>query len=184
MSRTESKIGTIPWHDLTVDDALGVRDSHAEVINWKASPQSMGDYDDYSIETPDGTCLAGICHRRGPNAGIPPHWMTYVNVAGVDRSADRCTQLGGKVVDGSRMMGNYRFCIIQDPAGARRRMTSSAPAVSRSRVMTIAPQVETVGMPGGSEVTTKACGVPPGPAVAPPSSVNVPARICPIWGGL
>jgi hypothetical protein len=118
MGSSESKIGTILWHDLTVEDAVAVRDFYCQVVGWKASPQSMGDYDDYNIETPEGTCVAGVCHRRGPNVNIPPQWLTYVTVADVDQSAARSRELGGKVVDGPRKMGKQRFCIIQDPAGA------------------------------------------------------------------
>lgn len=118
MSDPNEKRGTIVWHDLTVPQAAAVRDFYAGVIGWNATPQSMGEYDDYNMSTPEGVCVAGVCHRRGPNANLPPQWLMYVSVADVDESATRCKELGGSVIDGPRTMGQHRFCVIQDPAGA------------------------------------------------------------------
>jgi len=42
----------------------------------------------------------------------------YVRVTDVSESIERCEKLGGKIVDGPRRMGNQRFCVIKDPAGA------------------------------------------------------------------
>jgi predicted enzyme related to lactoylglutathione lyase len=42
----------------------------------------------------------------------------YITVADVDASAQRCQELGGKVLDGPRPLAGGRFCVIQDPAGA------------------------------------------------------------------
>lgn len=49
----------------------------------------------------------------------------YIQVADVDASAQRCVSLGGKVNDGPRAVGNGRFCVIQDPAGAVAALISS-----------------------------------------------------------
>jgi predicted enzyme related to lactoylglutathione lyase len=112
-------VGSVTWRDLTVANASEIRDFYAAVVGWKPSAQSMGDYDDYNMTIPaTGETAAGICHARGGNAGIPPHWLIYITVADVDASASRCTELGGKVLDGPRSMGGGRFAVIQDPAGA------------------------------------------------------------------
>ena len=66
----------------------------------------------------DGNVVAGICHARGSNAGLPPQWLVYIQVASVAASARMCQDLGGKVLDGPRRMGAQDFCVIQDPAGA------------------------------------------------------------------
>ncbi len=113
-------IGSIGWFDLTVDDADDIRDFYTDVIGWKAEPVSMGDYDDYSMNTPaSGDSTAGVCHARGGNAHIPPVWMIYVNVENLDESLARCTKWGGKAIGEIRSMGSLgRYCAIQDPAGA------------------------------------------------------------------
>lgn len=113
------KPGTIGWTDLTVPNADEVRDFYAAVTGWKPQPLSMGDYNDYVMTTPEGAGVAGVCHARGSNAGMPPQWLIYITVEDVDESIRQCEQRGGKVIAGPRELGGYgRFCVIQDPAGA------------------------------------------------------------------
>jgi len=112
-------IGSITWRDLTVKDAEKVRDFYAKIVGWTPSPVDMGGYSDYNMNLPgSGETVAGICNARGPNAKLPPQWLIYITVADVDESAKKCVELGGKIIDGPRKMGEYRFCVIQDPAGA------------------------------------------------------------------
>jgi predicted enzyme related to lactoylglutathione lyase len=110
--------GTVVWRDLTVGNAPEVREFYTRVTGWKADPVSMGDYQDYSMLAEGGECVAGVCHARGVNDGMPAQWLIYIKVADLDRSIAECTALGGKVIHGPRSMGDSRFCVIQDPAGA------------------------------------------------------------------
>jgi predicted enzyme related to lactoylglutathione lyase len=111
--------GKVLWVDLTVADAEGVRDFYAAVTGWRPEPVDMGGYADFNMMPPGGgDPAAGICHRRGSNAGLPAQWLVYVAVADVEESARRCAERGGKVVDGPRPIGGKKFCVIQDPAGA------------------------------------------------------------------
>ena len=112
------KQGDIVWTDLTVPDATLVKDFYKAVTGWEVKPLSMGEYDDYVMETTEGTGVAGVCHARGSNANIPPQWLVYVAVEDVEGAAKRCTEMGGKVLDGPRKMGDKDFACIQDPAGA------------------------------------------------------------------
>lgn len=111
-------LGTVGWMDLTVADAPGVRDFYAAVAGWTAAEVAMGDYADYVMQAPDGTAVGGVCHARGPNAAIPPHWLMYITVADVDAAAARCTELGGRVLVGPKGGSGGRYCVFQDPAGA------------------------------------------------------------------
>ena len=116
---TKPQPGTIGWTDLTVPNADEVRDFYAAVAGWKPQPLSMGDYNDYVMTTPEGKGVAGVCHARGANAGLPAQWLIYITVEDVDESIRQCEQRGGKVIAGPRELGGYgRFCVIQDPAGA------------------------------------------------------------------
>jgi len=117
--KQNSSFGKIIWRDLTVENADAVKDFYCEVVGWSATEHDMGDYHDYNINLPNGgETVAGICHAQGPNANIPPQWMMYVSVGDVQKSVDRCLELGGKIIEGPRKMGKSDFCIIQDLAGA------------------------------------------------------------------
>lgn len=120
MSETEKLgIGSIAWTDLTVENAEEVKAFYSEVVGWDAAPHDMGDYHDFDIISPgSGKVVTGICYARGVNANIPPVWMIYIAVDDVAGSAKRCVELGGKLIDGPRLMGGKPFCVIQDPAGA------------------------------------------------------------------
>ena len=133
----KSGIGRMEWLDLTVDDAAGTRDFYCSVVGWESSDVSMGEYSDFSIQQPGGDTVAGICHARGCNAGLPSQWLVYVRVASVDDSAARCRKLGGKVLDGPRRMGGSNFCVIQDPAGAVMSLVSDvSPRLRKGAEMT------------------------------------------------
>lgn len=115
----EPAVGSITWRDLTVKDAEKVRDFYSKVVGWKSFPVDMGSYNDFNMNLPgSGETVAGICHARGPNAMLPPQWLIYITVADVAVSAKRCVEHGGKIIDGPKPMGENRYCVIQDPAGA------------------------------------------------------------------
>lgn len=111
--------GTIGWIDLTVDDAERLRDFYAEVTGWRPEPVVMGGYDDFNMVAPgSGEPAAGICHARGGNAGLPAVWMVYIVVEDLDASVGACRRGGGEVIAGPRRVGDDRYCVIRDPAGA------------------------------------------------------------------
>jgi predicted enzyme related to lactoylglutathione lyase len=120
MADRQPSIGEITWTDLTVADAPGVRDFYQAVVGWTATPVDMGGYDDFCLEAPgSGRTVAGICHARGANAGLPAQWLLYFNVADLEASLATCLKRGGKAFTDIRTMpGVGRFCVIQDPAGA------------------------------------------------------------------
>ena len=115
----EPKVGTVAWQDLTVPDAERVRDFYAAVVGWKPQPVDMGGYSDFNMVAPStGQPAAGICFARGVNARLPPQWLIYLTVEDLDASLEACRERGGTVVDGPRGMGEQRFAVVRDPAGA------------------------------------------------------------------
>ena len=118
-TENSSTTGKIVWQDLTVENAEEVRNFYSSVIGWQTTPHDMGEYNDYNVQpSGSGETIAGICHARGSNSQIPSQWLLYVTVEDVDASAQKCTEMGGELVDGPRMMGNNKFCVLRDPAGA------------------------------------------------------------------
>jgi len=121
MSETgHDEVGSIGWVDLTVADADTLRDFYKSVVGWTSAAVDMGGYDDWTLMAPStGEAVAGVCHARGVNVGLPAQWLVYVTVADLDRSLARCADLGGAVVNGPKDMGGHgRFAVIRDPAGA------------------------------------------------------------------
>ena len=107
------EFGKIVWHDLTVADAPRVRDFYSAVVGWGCEDVDMGGYSDYTLGG-----LAGVCHAQGGNAGLPPQWLIYVTVENLEHSIEQVNALGGEVIDGPKAMGQARFAVIKDPAGA------------------------------------------------------------------
>ena len=118
MGEEKKIIGSIQWRDLTVPAADDVRDFYEAVVGWTSDPLDMGGYSDYCMKNEEGEVVAGICHARGVNAGLPAVWLMYITVADLDASIAQVTARGGRVLSGPKTMGPKRYCVIQDPAGA------------------------------------------------------------------
>ena len=120
MANARHPVGTIGWHDLTVEDAPAIRDFYKAVIGWGSTDIDMGGYPDFVMTAPGSAeGVAGVCHARGPNAKLPPQWLAYVIVADVGASIDACSARGGRVISGPTTAGDgSRYCVVQDPAGA------------------------------------------------------------------
>jgi predicted enzyme related to lactoylglutathione lyase len=77
--------GQIGWIDLTVPDAPALRNFYQGVTGWTPSPVHMGDYEDFCMHPPgDPQPVAGICHAKGENVGLPPVWLIYIIVDDLD----------------------------------------------------------------------------------------------------
>jgi predicted enzyme related to lactoylglutathione lyase len=114
------QFGAIGWMDLTVPDAVRVRDFYGAVVGWKHEDVNMGGYNDFNMIPPGGEKpVAGICHARGPNADLPTQWLLYITVSDLDASLAQVRAHGGKQRTAVRDMGPWgRMCVIEDPAGA------------------------------------------------------------------
>lgn len=120
--------GKIVWRDLTVSDASQVASFYKAVVGWSSRDHDMGEYADYEmLASEDGECVAGICHARGSNEGMPAQWLLYVQVPDVETAAKEASARGGKVLNGPRRMGAQQFCVVQDPAGAVLGLIGPAP---------------------------------------------------------
>jgi predicted enzyme related to lactoylglutathione lyase len=116
MSEQTGKIG---WIDITVDDAVGLRDFYAAVVGLSPEAVGMGEYDDFNMTMPtSGEPVCGICHARGSNKDLPGGWLVYFVVDDVGASAAACAAQGGTVLVEPRGLAAGRFCVIEDPSGA------------------------------------------------------------------
>ncbi len=122
---------SVGWIDLTVADASGVRDFYQAVADLDPTPVPMGGYDDYAMCT-GGKAIAGICHARGPNVGLPPVWLPYFEVASLEASLDAARARGGHVLtEPKTISGGMRYAVIRDPAGASAALLEKTAAAER-----------------------------------------------------
>jgi predicted enzyme related to lactoylglutathione lyase len=130
MSGKRHAIGTVGWIDLTVPNADSVRDFYKAVVGWKAEGLDMGGYSDYVMSPPTEGAepVAGVCHARGVNNGLPASWLAYFIVADLDASVQQVEAMGGTVVRPPTKMGPQgRFAVIRDPSGAACAIFQSPP---------------------------------------------------------
>lgn len=108
----------VAWIDLAVEDAGGLRDFYSGVMGWTPAGVSMGDYEDYAMNDASGEAVAGVCHKRGPNADLPSVWMPYFRVADIEVAAARAVELGGSLLRPLEEPNSYgRTAFVRDPAG-------------------------------------------------------------------
>ncbi|WP_440875405.1 VOC family protein [Thalassotalea sp. PLHSN55] len=114
-----NNIGDLAWVDLTVDNAEQVKGFYQQVVGWKTEHIPMGDYDDFAMVSEiTGEAVSGICHAKGVNADLPPMWLPYFLVADIASAVEDVSALGGKLLTPIKNMGNDRYVVIKDPAGA------------------------------------------------------------------
>jgi predicted enzyme related to lactoylglutathione lyase len=118
-----ASVGRISWLDLTVSDASATRNFYRQVVEWSVQDIEMEDagerYADYQMLGDDGTPVAGVCHARGMNLGLPPVWMIYLPVGDLAESLRRVQEEGGKIIKVTRGDdGEYAYAAVQDPVGA------------------------------------------------------------------
>jgi predicted enzyme related to lactoylglutathione lyase len=113
-----AKIGEMAWLDLSIKNAEQVKKFYQDVIGWKAEATSMGDYNDYTMMTSSGTAVGGVCHATGVNSDLPPAWLPYFLVEDIALSVAQVIENGGDVVTEIKTMGDDKYAVIKDPAGA------------------------------------------------------------------
>lgn len=118
---TSAPVGCIAWLDLTVSAASSIRDFYRKVVDWSVQDVEMQDasgaYADYEMNA-NGKPIAGVCHARGANEGLPAVWMLYLPVADLAESVRRVKEEGGKTITEMQgVNGECQHVVVQDPVG-------------------------------------------------------------------
>ncbi|MEX1024372.1 MAG: VOC family protein [Planctomycetota bacterium] len=115
-------LGSFGWIDLTVDDAIALRDFYSDVAGWTSEGIQMtddeGGYEDFVMMNSAGVPVGGVCHRRGGNSDQPTGWINYVTVPDLAASVERATKRGAAILSAARRAGAGKFQVLRDPAGA------------------------------------------------------------------
>jgi uncharacterized protein len=105
------------WHELATSDRQGALAFYSELFGWSAGPaHDMGPAGVYQLIEHGGAQVGGLYKLM--DASKPPHWLTYIRVANVDRAAAAAKAAGGQVTQGPmEVPGGSRIAQILDPQG-------------------------------------------------------------------
>ena len=109
--------GAFCWNELYTDDPAKSVAFYEAIGNLRDKPMDMGPMGTYHVLESFGKSRAGI--MKSPMAGIPQHWMPYVQVASCDAAIAKAKKLGAEIkLAGMEAPGVGRFGVLIDPLGA------------------------------------------------------------------
>lgn len=116
-----SATGRFVWYELLTDDPEGAKAFYGEVMGlgtepWTGDdkPYAMFRHSDDAENAPTGG-MSDMCEEMG----IPPMWLYYVGVDGIDGALARTRQHGGAVLNGPMEVPGGGFAAqCRDPQGA------------------------------------------------------------------
>jgi predicted enzyme related to lactoylglutathione lyase len=112
--------GAMTWTELATRDTEGAKKFYTSLFGWKEKTSSGAGmtYTEFSLDAPP---FAGMMEMNAQmvGMGVPPHWLTYFQVADVDASANTAKGLEATLVVPPMDIPNTgRFSVIRDPHGA------------------------------------------------------------------
>jgi len=120
--RTSYTAGTPNWIDLQTNDQDAAKKFYGELFGWSYDDNPIDETGDvvYSMAMLKGHQVGAIAPLGDQaDAGVPPHWNSYVSVADVDATAAKVAPAGGTVVAPPfDVMDAGRMAVVQDPTGA------------------------------------------------------------------
>ena len=105
------------WHELGTSDQQGAVAFYSQLFGWSQGPaHDMGPAGTYQLIEHGGAQVGGVYKLM--DASRAPHWLTYIQVASVDRAAAAAKAAGGRVTQGPmEVPGGSRIAQIVDPQG-------------------------------------------------------------------
>jgi predicted enzyme related to lactoylglutathione lyase len=109
--------GAFCWNELYTDDPAKSVAFYEAIGGLRDRPMDMGPMGTYHVLTSHGKDRAGI--TKSPMAGIPQHWMPYVQVDSVDATVAKAKRLGCDVkVAGQDVPNVGRLGVFVDTLGS------------------------------------------------------------------
>jgi predicted enzyme related to lactoylglutathione lyase len=111
--------GRFAWYELLTTDVAAASAFYREVVGWSAKDASTAAFS-YSIFTADTVEVGGLMNLppEGRRMGAAPRWIGYVAVDDIDATAERLTQLGGRIYVPPTDSNIGRVSILIDPQTA------------------------------------------------------------------
>jgi predicted enzyme related to lactoylglutathione lyase len=112
-------LGRFVWHDLMTTDAARSLDFYGQLFpEWAVEDLDVGEAGTYHMIHVDGLKCGGIV-AIPEDAGIPSHWIGYVEVEDCDATVERVKEAAGSLVMPAHTApGVGRFAVVADPVGA------------------------------------------------------------------
>lgn len=117
-THTKFEHGDFSWVDLGTTDAEAAKSFYGGLFGWSFQDMPAGPNMTYSFAKV-GDAVVGGLYKMGPEMqGIPPNWLSYINVTDVDATTAKVEGNGGKVMKGPfDVMDQGRMSVLQDPSG-------------------------------------------------------------------
>jgi len=112
--------GSVAWSECVTGDVEAAKAHYSALLGWTFDgiPMPSGTY--WLAKSGD-TVVAGMMALSDlqTDREIPPHWMTYLEVADIDAAVTKAAETGGSVVTPPfPVPGVGRIAMIADPGGA------------------------------------------------------------------
>ncbi|MGB7768003.1 MAG: VOC family protein [Verrucomicrobiia bacterium] len=113
--KNSPQIGGFSWNELVTQDVAASKKFYSGLFGWKTQPFGKGA--DYTLFKQGKDMVGGL--MKCPQPGAPPHWLAYVTVADVDKSAQKAKKLGAEIVVPPFDVPTVgRIAVLVDPQGA------------------------------------------------------------------
>ena len=114
-----SQSGEFCWSELHTSDSAAGFAFYAALFGWTVLQEMpVGPLGTYRIFGVGGRSLGGMM-TTPPGAPMPPMWLHYVNLTGLDAAIARAERLGAKLMNGPmEVPGGARIAQLVDPQGA------------------------------------------------------------------
>lgn len=110
--------GTFCWDQLLTHDPDACVAFYTKVFPWTTKTLEAGGQSYTVFACGDGREVAGVLPMP-PDAGAPPHWLSYVAVEDVDAATAKVAKLGGRTwCPPTDLAGIGRFSVNADAQGA------------------------------------------------------------------
>lgn len=114
--------GQFVWYDLMTSDVAGAKRFYKQIAGWKTVEFKYASPDrPYSMWSSGKKMLGGVSQlpKEQADQGIPPYWVSSVQVNNVDDTLRKATSLGGRVIAPAMDIPETgRYGVIDDPQGA------------------------------------------------------------------
>jgi predicted enzyme related to lactoylglutathione lyase len=108
--------GAITLNQLNTTDPEAAGRFYSGLFGWRTEEVTGGSEPYWGIY--NGDRLNAGMMQIPPDAGAPPHWLTYFGSDDVDADAERIAELGGQVMVPPLDVPGGRVLVAQDPQGA------------------------------------------------------------------